>query len=147
MANDAFARLPAAFVGSGPNGQMTESEARALLDELSLSGETLRGFSAARGFKSQRLSWWKSKFAAERSPSAPQRTSARAKGVVTPLRFVPILAAEPSATKRVAPTAALIPSGRAAYELALGDALTLRIPHDFHDDSLARIVRVLRGTR
>jgi hypothetical protein len=147
MANDAFARLPAPFVGSGPNGQMTESEARALLDELALSGETLHDFAMARGFKSQRLSWWKSKFAGKHPPRAARRSSARAKRVVGTPRFVPVVVAKPSATRRVAPTAAIVPSGRAAYELALGDTFTLRIPHDFHEDSLARIVRVLRETR
>lgn len=147
MAKDEFARLPAPFVGSGPNGQMTETEARALLDELALSGETLHDFSVAHGFNSQRLSWWKSKFAGKHPPCAAQRSSARSKRVVATPRFVPVVVAEPSATRTVAPTAAIVPAGRAAYELALGDAFTLRIPHDFHEDSLARIVRVLRETR
>jgi len=145
MANDASARSPAPFVGSGPHGQMTEREARALLDELAQSGQTLHDFAVARGFKSQRLSWWKSKFAGKHPPRAARR--ARAQPVVTPPRFVPVVVAKPSATRRAAPTAAIVPAGRAAYELALGDAVTLRIPPDFHDATLARIVRVLRETR
>lgn len=142
MAHDA-SRPPAPFVGRGPNGQITEDEARALLDELGRSGLTLRDFTLARGIKPQRLSWWKSKLAGKhpRRPSRPSR--AKAARSAPPPRFVPLVVDRPPPT--VAVEAA--PAPRGAYEVALGEALTLRIPHDFHDATLARIVRVLREAR
>ena len=49
-----------------------------------------------------------------------------------------------SPARRTAPSAAVDHAAHALYELDLGRGLTLRIPHDFRDDALARIVRVLR---
>lgn len=138
---------PRPYVGSGRNGLITEDEARALLDEQARSGMTLQDFAIARGLKPQRLSWWKSKFHGkrERRPARP-RPATRAVATATPTqRFVPVFvqgAASP--TRRTATSAAVARAPTAPYELDLGHALTLRIPHDFRDDALARIVRVLR---
>lgn len=41
MADDASSPAPAPFVGSGPHGLITESEASTLLDELARSGTAL----------------------------------------------------------------------------------------------------------
>ena len=147
MADDTPTPSPTPFVGSGLHGQMTEADARALLDELARRGGTLRDFARARGFAPQRLSWWKSRFAGKHPPRASQPPrSKRSRSVPAP-RFVPLVVDAPSITRRTAPSAAVVPEPRGSYELAFGGSLTLRIPHDFHEDSLARIVRVLRETR
>ena len=147
MTSDAAARSPTPFVGSGVKGQMTERDARALLEEFARSGMSLRAFSSARGFNGARLGWWKAKLAGKHGPRRPKPAGARAKHRETTPRFVPVVVAETSSADRAAPRATVAPSMGTTYELAVGDALTLRIPHDFHDDALARIVRVLRGTR
>ena len=78
----------------------------------------------------------------DRSVHATRRTRA----MTTP-HFVPVIAtsaASAAPTHRTASTAAVVPATRGVFELALPGALTLRIPHDFHEESLARILRVLR---
>ncbi len=78
----------------------------------------------------------------DRSVHATRRTRA----TMTP-HFVPVIAtraASAAPTHRTASTAAVVPAARGVFELALPGALTLRIPPDFHEGSLARILRVLR---
>ena len=148
MSDDASAPKPAPFVGSGPNGLITEAEARALLDEQERSGMTMVQFARSKGFKPQRLEWWKSKFVGKKQPRSARTSRASAATHAATPRFVPVLIHQGvSVSHKTAPTAAVVPAPRDAYELALGAALTLRIPHDFHDDTLARIVRVLREAR
>jgi hypothetical protein len=137
---------PLSFVGSGPRGQMTESDARSLLDELAKSGESLSIFAKKRGFKPQRLSWWKYEFAGNHGPRALRAVTLSSKHTATAPRFVPLTTAKRLTTQKTAQTAVVVPSERTYYELTLGGSMTLRIPHDFHEDSLARIVRVLRAT-
>lgn len=124
MADDTSPPTPAPFVGSGPNGQITEGEARALLDELADSGLTLREFTLARGLKPQRLSWWKSHLAGKHPPRTARRPRAKSSRPAPTPRFVPLVVQAPSLTRRTAPTAAAVPAPRGAYELALGNALT-----------------------
>lgn len=149
MSDAAPSPAPHPYVGSGRNGLITEDDARALLDEQAHSGMTLQAFAIAHGLKPQRLSWWKSKFAGkhDRRPTRTRAaTRATATTTTTAQRFVPVVVhGDATPTRRTAPSAAVVHDPRAAYELDLGDALTLRIPHDFRDDALARIVRVLRG--
>jgi len=145
MPNAAPSPAPRPYVGSGRNGLITEDDARALLEEQTRSGMTLRDFAHSRGLKPQRLSWWKSKFAGkhDRNAAGP-RTTADPRTSAAP-RFVPVVlrdAATP--TRRTAPSAAVVHSPVGAYVLDLGRDVSLRIPHDFRDDALARIVRVLR---
>ncbi len=134
---------PARFVGSGPGGLITETEARALLDELAGSGMTLRDFARSKGFKPQRLDWWRAKFAGKHKHRSRTKTPRAASAP----RFVPVVADTHSLTHRTSPSAAVVPAPRGLYELALPGAVTLRIPHDFHDESLARILRVLHEAR
>jgi hypothetical protein len=132
------------FVGHGPGGTLTESEARALLAELKTSGMTMKAFAKARGMHPQRLSWWRGRFA-KRSPSATRRPPGRpSKSPATAPRFLPVAVSAQSPP--AAPRGPVAAAG-SAYELALGADRTLRIPHDFHEDSLARLLRVLRETR
>ena len=148
MSDAAPSPAPRRYVGSGRNGLITEDDARALLDEQARSGMTLQAFAVARGLKPQRLSWWKSKFAGkhDRRPARTRAaTRAAAPATTTAQRFVPLVVhGATTPTRKTAPSAAVVQTPRAAYELDLGAALTLRIPHDFRDDALARIVRVLR---
>ena len=148
MSDAASSSSPHPFVGSGPNGTLTEVDARTLLDEQAHSGLSFQHFAFARGLSPQRLSWWKSKFEGKHPPRAARRPRGKKPRPAASPRFVPVVAAGTAPlTRRTAPTAAIVPTARGAYELALGGALTLRIPHDFADDTLARIVRVLQGAR
>lgn len=134
-----------AVVGVGPGGTLTEAEARALLDEQPRSGLSFTEFARSKGLPMQRLGWWKARLTGklvDRSVHATRRTRA----TTTP-HFVPVIAsraASAAPTHRTAPTAAVVPASRGVFELALPGAVTLRIPHDFHEESLARILRVLR---
>jgi len=139
---------PSAVVGVGPGGTLTEAEARALLEEQPRSGLSFTEFARSKGLPMQRLGWWKARLTGklvDRSVHATRRTRA----TTTP-HFVPVIATSTTSaagaapTHRTASTAAVVPAARGVFELALPGALTLRIPHDFHEESLARILRVLR---
>ena len=144
MSDAASSPAPRPYVGSGRNGLITEDEARSLLDEQARSGMTLQDFAVARGLKPQRLSWWKSKFTGKHRPRPPRSRTRTASPTAAP-RFVPVVVqGATSPTRRTVPSAAVVHPAHAPYELDLGRDLTLRIPHDFRDDALARIVRVLR---
>jgi hypothetical protein len=135
---------PRPYVGSGRNGLITEDEARSLLEEHARSGLTLRDFAASRGLNPQRLDWWRAKFAGKHRPR-PRRSRSQPTGPAAPPRFVPLVVArDASPTRRTAPSAGVVHAAPAPYVLDLGRDLTLCIPHDFRDDALARIVRVLR---
>jgi hypothetical protein len=132
---------PRPYVGSGRNGLITAEEARSLLDQQARSGLSLQAFARSLGIRPQRLSWWKSEFAGKHAPRARRPSPADAAAP----RFLPVVVpGDSSPTRRTAPSAAVIAAAPARYELLVGDALTLRIPQDFRDDALARIVRVLR---
>jgi hypothetical protein len=129
------------FRGSGPGGTLTEADARTLLDEHARSGRSLKSFAASHGLTGERLGWWRGRFRdADAAPAAPRSVPA--------VSFVPVTLAAPA----VPPLATLPPPdprpaapapATTAYELVLGGAHTLRIPADFHDASLARLLRVL----
>ena len=142
MSDAASSSSPHPFVGSGPNGTLTEIDARTLLDEQAHSGLSFQHFAFARGLSPQRLSWWKSKFEGKHPPRAARRPRGKKPRPAASPRFIPVVAAATAPLTR-----RIVPAVRSAYELALGGALTLRIPHDFADDTLARIVRVLQGAR
>jgi hypothetical protein len=143
--------MPDATTANGRSGaarsralHLTETEARALLDEQARSGLSFADFARSRSLSRQRLGWWKAKLAGRRVDRSEHPRSGRG-APHTPPRFVPVvLQGAASTTRRTAPSAALVHAPHAPYELDLGNALTLRIPHDFRDDALARIVRVLR---
>ena len=142
MSDTTSSPSPSAVVGGGPRGTLTEAEARALLDEQPRSGLSFTEFARSKGLPMQRLGWWKARLTGklvDRSVHATRRTRA----TTTP-HFVPVIAAGAAPTHRTASTAAVVPAARGVFELALPGALTLRIPHDFHEESLARILRVLR---
>lgn len=129
----------APFAGHGPFGTLTEQEARQLLQEHARSGQSLKAFALSRGLTPQRLSWWKSKFAREASSLAPSSS-------------VPFVAlALPDRTSTPCPERGSAPSSEPAspalprdgYELRLDSVRSLRIPHDFQDQTLARLLRVL----
>ena len=147
MSDAAPSSSPHPFLGSGPNGTLTEVDARTLLDEQAHSGLSFQHFAFARGLSPQRLSWWKSKFEGKHPPRAARRPRGKKPRPAASPRFIPVFANTAPLTRGAAPTAAIVPAARSAYELALGGALTLRIPHDFADDTLARIVRVLQEAR
>jgi hypothetical protein len=133
---------PAPFVGSGRNGLLTEADARALLEEHAQSGQTLKSFAESKGLNGQRLGWWKKKFTREQAAKTRQRR-VEAKPSARKPRFVSVVAA-----REVVPSGPLgAPSARGGYEVLLGDAMTLRVPDDFQDQTLARILRVLRVAR
>ena len=138
---------PRPYVGRGPNGLITEDEARSLLEEHARSGMSLRDFAISRGLNPPRLDWWRAKFAGKHRPRPPRSRSKSTgpSGPTAPPRFVPVVVArDATPARRTAPPAAVDHAAHALYELDLGRGLTLRIPHDFRDDALARIVRVLR---
>ena len=141
MSDAIHSSAPRPYVGSGRNGLITAEEARSLLDQQARSGLSLQAFARSLGIRPQRLSWWKSEFAGKHAPRARRPSPADA----TAPRFLPVVVpGDSSPTRRTAPSAAVIAAAPARYELLVGDALTLRIPQDFRDDALARIVRVLR---
>lgn len=134
------------FRGSGPGGTLTEADARKLLDEHARSGRSLKSFAESRGLTGERLGWWRGRFRdADLSSTAPRP--------VPEVAFVPVTLATPAdAPPADAPPAPLSPRApaptattraTAAYELMLSGAHTLRIPADFQDASLARLLRVL----
>lgn len=145
MSDTASSTTPSAFLGSGRGGTLTEAEARALLDEQARSGLSFTEFARARRLSPQRLSWWKARFSGKHVDRSAHAT--RGKRPPTAPRFVPVVATGTLPTHRTSPSAAVVPATRGVYELALPGAVTLRIPHDFHDESLARVLRVLREAR
>lgn len=134
------------FLGHGPSGTLTESEARALLAEQKRSGQTLKDFANARGMLPQRLSWWKGRFARDKATAArrPQGRPPKSNATAASSRFLPVAVVTPDSCAAPEVTAGPADGG---YELALGAEGTLRIPRDFHEGSLARLLRVLRETR
>ena len=119
MPNAAPSPAPRPYVGSGRNGLITEDDARALLEEQTRSGMTLRDFARSRGLEPQRLSGWKSKFAGkhDRHAARPGRT------------------ADPRTSAAPTPSAAVVHSPADAYVLDLGRDVSLHIPHDFRGAS------------
>jgi hypothetical protein len=122
----------------------TLEEARVLVEEWSRSGMIQSEFARIKGIKPQRLSRWKC-LIARQSQTTATTSQARVQRSASPPRFVPVVVAA-TPTHTASPTAASI-AAHTSYELALGDAMTLRIPHDFQDDALTRLVRVLRGAK
>jgi len=116
---------------------LTEADARTLLAEHARSGRSLKSFAASRGLTGERLGWWRGRF---RDADAATRSGPE-------VSFVPVTLAPPAVAPiapRLPPSPPVAPSpATTAYELVLGGAHTLRIPADFHDASLARLLRVL----
>ena len=143
--------MPDATTANGRRGaarsrapHLTETEARALLDEQARSGLSFADFARSRNLSRQRLGWWKAKLAG-RQVDRSEHPAGRPRAAHTPPRFIPVrLDQGTSFAPGTAPATAGLHAPRGAYELHLANALTLRIPDDFRDDALARIVRVLR---
>jgi hypothetical protein len=117
-------------------GQLTEQQARLLLEEHARSGMTVSAFCLSKGFKRDRLVWWQKKFARVSSPTL----------IPTPCapRLLPVTMASARTQKR---EAILTPAGggppKSHFELCLGEARRLRVPQDFQEASLQKLLRVL----
>jgi hypothetical protein len=96
--------------------QWTESEARATLDELAASEESLAHFARRKGVSPQRLAYWRKRLARAR-PAAPAFVS-------------------------VALPVAMSPVGGAQIEL-VARGITVRVREDLESEKLAGIVEVL----
>lgn len=137
--SDSTSAIPP-FRGSGPGGTLTEVDARKLLDEHARSGLSLNAFAASRGLSGERLGWWRCRFRRAEASPAPRAVPEVSFVPVTlaPTDVAPTRSSAASDASPSAPTRVATP-----YELVLGGAATLRIPADFHDASLVRLVRVL----
>jgi hypothetical protein len=142
--------MPDATTANGRSGaarsrapHLTETEARALLDEQARSGLSFADFARSRNLSRQRLGWWKAKLAG-RQVDRSEHPAGRPRTAHTAPRFIPVRLDHGTSFAPETAHAAGLHATRGAYELHLGTALTLRIPDDFRDDALARIVRVLR---
>lgn len=92
----------------------TEEQARATLEELAKSGETIRNFAQSKGVSTQRIAYWKKRLV-EGGPTT----------------FVAVEL--PSATGAIGPS---------RMEIVVG-GITIRIREDFEVEHLARIVGAL----
>jgi hypothetical protein len=92
------------------------------------SGQSAAAYARKHGIAPGTLSWWRWKLRPEgRSPRRRRRRSRAAE-------FVELSAS------------AVVPASGERFELELGD-VTLRIPADFDEASLGRVLGVLRGAR
>ena len=107
------------------HGKWSEVEARGVLEAWRRSGLPLERFATQRGFISQRLRWWKAKFA--------RAEKALAAGTVPAL--LPVRVGE-EATRRGEPVTVLLRTGH-----------MLKVSHGFDEDAFARVVALLEGSR
>jgi hypothetical protein len=143
-----------------------------LLEAHAQSGQTLKSFAEAKGLNAQRLGWWRKKFTREQAIKTRQRRDGAKTSVPEP-KFVSVVSdreltreqavktqerrgdaktsvREPKFVsvvpdREAMPSASVgAPSRRGGYEVMLGETMTLRVPEDFEDQTLARILRVLR---
>lgn len=129
------------FRGSGPGGTLTEADARTLLGEHARSGRSLKSFAESRGLTGERLGWWRGRF--RDAEAAPTTTRPLPEVSFVPVTLASAVAAPAAPLPRPDPSPAAPAPATASYELMLGGAHTLRLPADFHDASLTRLLRVL----
>ena len=91
-----------------------EDDAHELLDEWEGSGLELRDFCQRRGIDGRSLHCWNLNLEAREAEPAP-------------LRLVEVMTPRPTC--------------KAAYRLSIGEVL-IEVDDDFHDDTLARLIRV-----
>jgi len=104
------------------HGKWSEVEARGVLEAWRRSGMSLERFATQRGFVSQRLRWWKTKFArAEKADAMPA--------------LLPVRVSEETA-RRGEPVTVLLRTGH-----------MLKVSHGFDEDAFARVVALLEGSR
>lgn len=140
--------MPDATTTRSRAASLSEEEARALLEEQARSGLSFADFARSRNLSRQRLSWWKAKFAGKHVDRSRHPAGGRGRARSTTPRFVPVVVHDDSPRgRRRASAETPAPTASGAYELALGAALTLRIPRDFEEDVLTRLVRVLQAPR
>lgn len=96
----------------------TESRWRSLIAVQERSGQSAREFAAARGISPATLYWWRSRLRRERG------------------KLVPVAIVEE------APQAKLEPSPH--FEVLIDDSVTVRVPLDFDEGALRRLLRALR---
>lgn len=105
------------------HGKWSEVEARGVLEAWRRSGLSLEAFARQRGLVTQRLRWWKAKFA---------RTE-KALAIKTPA-VLPVRVA-PAAPRRGEPVTVLLRTGH-----------MLKVAHGFDEEAFARVVALLEGT-
>ncbi len=115
--------------------------------ELAASGLTAVAFCLGKGLHTQRLSWWKTRLARrDKAPAVRHRADRIQRQRVTP-RILPVVSREEVRSPREALASGPGVAASAGYEITLGGSIAVRVPHDFHDDSLARLLRVLQEAR
>lgn len=103
-------------------GKWSEVEARGVLEAWRRSGLSMEAFARQRGFVSQRLRWWKSKFA-----RAEKALAMRAPAFL-PVRLTP------ESSRRGEPVTVLLRTGH-----------MLKVSHGFDEEAFARVVALLEG--
>jgi transposase-like protein len=104
----------------------TAQDAREVIDALDRSGQAVSVFAAAHGLDPQRLYMWRRRFAAV------------AEGDPTTFRELTVHASSPRL---------LFGSEAAAFEIALGSGVVVRVPPSFDAAALARLLDVLAQAR
>jgi len=97
----------------------TEARWRGLVEEQGRSGLTVREFAASRGLSAATLYWWRSRL----------RVSHPVRSELVPVEIVDQRESKP---------------GSAAFELQLGEDLTVRVLPGFAESDLRRLLGVLR---
>ena len=105
---------------SRPKSEEVEKKWRALLEGWEASGLSLRAFASREGLNLGTLWSWKKRLRVERE---------------TATRFLPVVVSDSSARRAD------------GFELALHDGMALRIPPDFDEATLTRLVRALGASR
>ncbi len=105
---------------------LTRSEARALLEELTTSGLKPSVFAQRKGLSTQCLSYWSKKLGIPLRSTPPSTLPA-----FLPVQF------------HAAPAPAPTPT-RARFEIALREGRTLRVPVDFDRTALTHLVATLQ---
>jgi transposase-like protein len=95
----------------------TEAKWRAIIGEQERSGMTVREFAARRGLASGTLFWWRSRLRRKRRPADAA--------------LVPVEVLDSAA------------DGSRSIELLIREDVLLRLPHDFHEADLRRVLGVL----
>ena len=129
------ATTSAAGIGIQRANPLTEQQARLLLEEHARSGMTVSAFCLSKGLKRDRLIWWQKKFTSTSKATVPASPATRLVEVK--------MASESTRTPETlaSPQASGLQQG--PFELCLGDTRRLRVPHDFQEASLQRLLRVL----
>ena len=104
------------------HGKWSEVEARAVLESWRRSGLSMERFARQRGFVTQRLRWWKQKFARAEKALVPSTSTA----------LLPVRVAETQ--RRGDPVTVLLRTGH-----------ILKVAHGFDESAFTRVVALLEG--